>query len=47
MNNTALTMMLVTELSITVITFYFFYKVLSIPPKAEPDSFSGNDDEPR
>lgn len=26
---------------------YFFYKVLTTPPKAEPDSYSENDDEPR
>ena len=24
---------------------YFFYKVLTIPPKQEPDSYSENDDE--
>ncbi|MEJ1223761.1 hypothetical protein [Sediminicola sp. 1XM1-17] len=23
---------------------YFFYKVLTIPPKPEPDSYSDNDD---
>lgn len=30
-----------------VISFagYFFYKVLTIPPKQEPDSYSENDDE--
>lgn len=30
-----------------VISFasYFFYKVLTIPPKPEPDSYSENDDE--
>lgn len=43
MNNNALAMMLVTEITITAITFYFFWKVLSTPPKAEPDSFSEND----
>lgn len=26
---------------------YFFYKVLTMPPKEEPDSYSENDDEPR
>lgn len=30
-----------------VISFaaYFFYKVLTMPPKQEPDSYSENDDE--
>jgi hypothetical protein len=26
---------------------YFFYKVLTTPPKSEPDSYTENDDEPR
>lgn len=44
MNNNALTMMLVTEITITAITFYFFWKVLRTPHKPEPDSYSGNDE---
>jgi hypothetical protein len=36
--------------SITIITsamIYFFVKILRSKPKAEPDSYSDNDDEPR
>jgi len=44
MNSTALTMMLVTEITVTCITVYFFYRVLRTPPNAEPDSYSENDD---
>lgn len=47
MNTDALIMMISSEVIITVVTIYFFYKVLTIPPKPEPDSFSENDDEQR
>ena len=47
MNSSALAMMLITEITIASITFYFFYKVLRTPPKPEPDSFTENDEEPR
>lgn len=47
MNTSALIMMLVTEVTIASITFYFFWKVLKTPPKKEPDSFSGNDEAER
>ncbi|MGV3585447.1 MAG: hypothetical protein ACO1OF_00450 [Adhaeribacter sp.] len=47
MNPLALTVMLFTMISVTVVTIYFFIKVLNTPPKPEPDSFSENDDEPR
>jgi hypothetical protein len=47
MNALALTVMLFTMISITLITIYFFVKVLKTPPKPEPDSFSENDEEPR
>lgn len=43
MNYGALTMMISVELVITVLTVWFFYKVLTIKPKPEPDSFSEND----
>lgn len=45
MSTGALTMMLVTEITITVITAYFFYKVLTIKKHDEPDSYTENDDE--
>lgn len=44
MSSSALAMMVITEVIITAITFYFFWKVLTIPPKKEPDSYSENDD---
>jgi hypothetical protein len=47
MNSLALTVMLFTMISVTVVTIYFFIKVLNTPPKPEPDSYSDNDDEPR
>lgn len=47
MNTSALLMMLVTEVAITVITCYFFWRVLKTPPRNEPDSYSENDNEQR
>jgi hypothetical protein len=47
MSTSGLTMMLFTEISITVITAYFFYKVLTSKPNEEPDSYLNNDDEKR
>ena len=37
--------MLITQGIVICFAAYFFYKVLTIPPKQEPDSFSENDDE--
>lgn len=45
MSTGALTMMLVTEITITLITAFFFYKVLTTKKHGEPDSFTENDDE--
>lgn len=47
MNNSALFMMLSTSTIVTAITLYFMIKVLTTPPKPEPDSYDFNDDEPR
>ncbi|MDA8132307.1 MAG: hypothetical protein M0011_12460 [Elusimicrobia bacterium] len=47
MSSSALLMMVLAEGTITVMTVYFFWKVLTIPPKPEPDSYAGNDEEPR
>lgn len=47
MNSSALTLMVVTMLTVTSITFYFFWLVLKTPPKQEPDSYADNDDELR
>lgn len=46
MNNSALTLMVITQVTVICITGYFFYRVLTMPPKPEPDSYSGNDEEP-
>lgn len=47
MNTTALTILLVTELTIAAFTVYFFWKVVKTPPKAEPDSYQDTDAMPR
>jgi hypothetical protein len=47
MTNSALIMMLVTQISVVAITGYFFYRVLTSKPRQEPDSFCENDEEPR
>ncbi len=45
MNTSALITMLVAQGIVISFASYFFYKVLTIPPKQEPDSFNENDDE--
>lgn len=45
MNNSALILMVATQLIVTVITIYLFKKVLKTPPNPEPDSFIENDTE--
>ncbi|MBK8344037.1 MAG: hypothetical protein IPL12_12410 [Bacteroidetes bacterium] len=47
MSSIALFMMISTISVITIVTVYFFWKVLKTPPKEEPDSYSENDDEKR
>lgn len=47
MSTSALLMLVITEVTVTAFTLYFFWKVLTVPPKAEPDSFADNDDEER
>ena len=44
MSTSALLMLVVTEVTVTAFTLYFFWKVLTVPPKPEPDSFDDNDD---
>jgi hypothetical protein len=44
MNTEALITMVLTQGLVTSFAAYFFYKVLTIKPKQEPDSFSENDD---
>ncbi|NGY36033.1 hypothetical protein FQU23_000730 [Flavobacterium sp. XN-5] len=45
MNTEALITMVLTQGIVTAFAVYFFYKVLTIPSKQEPDSFTENDDE--
>ena len=45
MNTSALITMLVAQGIVVSFACYFFYKVLTIPPKQEPDSYSENDEE--
>jgi hypothetical protein len=47
MNLSALIVMVLTMVIVTVVTIYFFIRVLNTPPKPEPDSFSENDQEGR
>jgi len=47
MSNSSFFMMFGTMTIVTVITAYFFFKVLFSKPNPEPDSFLENDDEPR
>tara|TARA_Y100000589_G_scaffold328039_1_gene371266 strand:+ start:99999 stop:100160 length:162 start_codon:yes stop_codon:yes gene_type:complete len=46
METSALIMMITVQGTVTLLTGYFFYKVLKTPPKPKPDSFSENDDYP-
>lgn len=45
MNTSALITMICAQGIVISFASYFFYKVLTIKPKQEPDSFSENDDE--
>lgn len=44
MNTAALITMITAQGIVIAFAVFFFYKVLTIPPKQEPDSFSENDD---
>ncbi len=44
MSSDALLMLVVTWTTVIAFTCYFFWKVLSVPPKPEPDSYTDNDD---
>jgi hypothetical protein len=46
MSNSAFITMIIVQVTVTIITGYFFYKVLTTPPRQEPDSYSENDDDP-
>lgn len=44
MNTTAIITMVCAQGIVISFASYFFYKVLTIPPKQEPDSYSENDE---
>lgn len=44
MNTSALVLMVCTQLIVVCITGYFFYRVLTTPPRPEPDSYADNDE---
>ncbi|MEZ4852717.1 hypothetical protein [Flavobacterium sp.] len=44
MNTAAIITMVCAQGFVIAFASYFFYKVLSTPPKQEPDSYSENDD---
>lgn len=39
MTTSALITMVLVQVTVTVVTAYFFWKVLKTPPKPEPDSY--------
>jgi hypothetical protein len=45
MTTSALVLITIVWITVSLITGYFFYRVLSTPKHAEPDSFSENDEE--
>jgi len=47
MNTSALILMVATMSVVASVTAYLFVRVLTTPPRPEPDSFSENDDQPR
>lgn len=47
MSSGALILMLLVQISTTLVTGFFFWKVLKTPPKPEPDSYDDNDNDPR
>jgi hypothetical protein len=44
MNTTAIITMICAQGIVISFAAYFFYKVLTIPPKKEPDSYNENDE---
>jgi len=46
MKTSALWMMIIVQVSVTVITAYFLYKAVTASKRSEPDSYSENDEDP-
>lgn len=44
MNSTALVLMVAVQVTVIAIASYFFYRVLTTPPRSEPDSYDENDE---
>ena len=44
MNPPALTLMVLSMGTVTALTVYFFYRVLTAPPRPEPDSYTDDDE---
>ena len=44
MSTSAIILMTLVVVTVTVVTAYFFIKILKTPPKPEPDSYTENDD---
>ena len=44
MNSSALTLMVLSMGTVTALTVYFFYRVLTAPPRPEPDSYTDDDE---
>jgi hypothetical protein len=47
MTTSALLTMIIVQVGVAITTGYFFYRVLTTPPKPEPDSYEENDGEVR
>lgn len=47
MNTSALITLLLAQGIVIAFTAYFFWKVLTTPPKSEPDSYADNDNQAR
>lgn len=47
MTTAAFVLMVTVQLTVTIVTAYFFWKVLNTPPRPEPDSYEDNDNDPR
>ncbi|MDQ3534241.1 MAG: hypothetical protein M3421_01275 [Bacteroidota bacterium] len=42
MTTSAIIMMVIVQVTVALVTGYFFFKVLRIPKRKEPDSFTEN-----
>lgn len=47
MNTSAIILMVSVQLTVICCVGYFYYRVLTTPPKPEPDSYEENDEDPR